>query len=278
MSGRLIACGVAAHTPRIGIEKNAPPFQLGLISGLREMGQAIRAMRPDVLVLQSAHWVSTFNWYVTGHRVHEGVCIADEAPDLIPGTPYRRKGDPEFAAALVAKIKGAGIPCGLNDAQHYNFDYASLVPVQYMDPDAEIPMVTLPSVICAELDECITVGRLVHDAAAASGRRAVFISSCALSHKVVRGPELWPSEERQALDRKFIDLACRGDAQALQTFLPHFAKAAMAEMGGRTISGMIGAMQALALVHGPLVGRQYGTYAQSSGSGNANVYVTSRAA
>lgn len=277
MSGSLIACGVAAHTPRIGVETNAPPFQLGLISGLREMGRVVRRMRPDVIVLQSAHWVSTFNWYVTGHRVHEGVCIADEAPDLIPGTPYRRKGDPEFAATLVAKIKAVGIPCGLNEAQHYNFDYASLIPVQYMDPDAEIPMVTMPSVICAELDECVTVGRLVHDAAVACGRRAVFVSSCALSHKVVRGPDRWPPEECQALDRKFIALASEGNAKALLAFLPQFAKAAGAEMGGRTISGMIGAMQALEHAHGPLTGRQYGSYAQSSGSGNANVYVTPKA-
>jgi 3,4-dihydroxyphenylacetate 2,3-dioxygenase len=278
MSGGLIACGVAAHTPRIGIEKNAPVFQLGLISGLREMGQAIRAMRPDVIVLQSAHWVSTFNWYVTAHRVHEGICIADEAPDIIPGIPYRRKGDPEMALALRDKMVGAGIPCGVNDVSHYTFDYASLVPIQYLDPEAEVPMVTLPSVVCSEIEECVTVGRLVHKAAEASGRRAVFISSCALSHKVVRGPDKWPSPELQALDRRFIELALGGQAKALHQFLPEFSRAAVAEMGGRTISGMIGAMEALEKARGPLVGRQYGTYAQSSGSGNANICVTPKAA
>jgi hypothetical protein len=36
---------------------------------------------------------------------HEGRCVADEAPDLIPGMPYRYRGDPEFAAALVDEWK-----------------------------------------------------------------------------------------------------------------------------------------------------------------------------
>ena len=274
----LIASIVAPHTPRIGIETNAPPFQLGLIAGERELGQALRALGPDLIVLHSSHWVSTFNWYATSHAVHEGVCMAEEAPDLIPGIAYRRQGDPDFAAVLVERLRRAEVPAGLNDSPHFHWDYGSLVPLLYLDPDATLPVVLLPSVICSDLDENMRVGRLVHETAVALGRRTVFIASCALSHKVVRGPELWPSEEMQQMDHRLVELMCRGKADELAAWLPDYARGAVAEMGGRPLAALVGAMQAMAEAGGALGGRQYGPYAQSSGSGNATVCVQPLAA
>ncbi len=258
----------------MGIESEAPEFVRGLIAGSRELGAALAVLAPDVIVLQSAHWVATFNWYVTAHETHSGICIADEAPDLIPGLPYRHRGDPEFARALAESVQGAGIPCGVNDAAEYRWDYATFVPLQYIDPEGSIPVVTVPTVICSDLKECQRVGGLVHETALRLSRRAVFIASTALSHKVVRGPELWPSEEMQAMDRRMIELLRGGQLQELEAWLPRFSEEAVAEMGGRPLGGMIGAMRAMADADGPLAGKQYGAYAQSSGSGNATVCVT----
>ena len=114
MSG-IVASVVTPHTPRMGIEERAPDFVRGLIAGSRELGAALRALEPDLLVLHSSHWVATFNWFVTAHAVHEGLCVADEAPDLIPGIPYRQPGDPQFARALAETLLQADIPCGINE-------------------------------------------------------------------------------------------------------------------------------------------------------------------
>jgi len=267
----LVAAALTPHTPRIGIEANAPDFARGLIDGERELGARLRALSPDLIVLQSSHWVSTFNWYVAAHALHEGVCVADEAPDLIPGIPYRRTGDPDFAHALAARIGEAGIPAGLNTSPHFKWDYGSLVPLQYLDPEAEVPVVLLPTVICSDLQENMTVGRLVHDTATALGRRAVLVASCALSHKVVRGPELWPTEARQEMDHRFVALMCDGAVDELAAWLPDYSREAVAEMGGRPMAGLIGGLQTLQASAGDLTGRQFGPYGQSSGSGNAAV-------
>ena len=278
MSAGLIASVVATHSPRMGVPESAPAFLREAMAGEREMGAALRALQPDLFIVASAHWVSTFNWYVTAHEVHEGRCVAEEAPDLIPGVPYRRKGDPEFARAFSKAMNEADIPCGLNETPDYDWDYGSLVPLLYLDPGSEVPVVTLTTVICAELDECIEVGRVTHRVAERLGRRAVFVSSCALSHAVRRGPENWPTESHMALDRRLIDMMCAGDARGLVAWAPTYSKEAVAEMGGRTICTMIGAMDAMASALGPLEGRQYGPYAQSSASGNANVCVVPKAA
>lgn len=274
MSGGLIACAVTPHTPRMGVEEQAPGFVRGLIGAARELGEAVRALEPDVVVLHSSHWVSTFNWFVTAHDVHEGLCVADEAPDLIPGLPYRQAGRPEFARALAEAVRGAAIPCGINDCPHYRWDYATYVPLKYMDPEGTLPLVTLPSVLCAGLEECAAVGAVVHETARQTGLRAVFLASCAMSHKLVRGPEQWPEEALQEMDRRLIELLSAGDIATLREWLPSYCTEAVAEMGGRPLNGLLGALGAMERDAGALAGRPIGPYCQSSGSGNATVLVT----
>jgi 3,4-dihydroxyphenylacetate 2,3-dioxygenase len=273
MQGALIAVAVAPHAPRLGIEERVPTFQTGLIDGLKQMGQVLRGLRPDLFVVNSAHWVSTFNWYATVQDPHRGVCIADEAPHLMPGTPYERKGDPAFARAFVEELKAAGIPALPNESPHYQWDYASLVPLLYLDPDAEVPVVQIPTVHQGSLAEAIEVGRLLDQVAQRTGRRTCVIASTALSHALERGPEKWPTPRRMALDKELIGHLERGEVARLLEWLPAYSREAVAEMGGRVLAVMCGALVALHARAAELRGRLYGAYAQSSGSGNASIAV-----
>lgn len=267
MSGGIVRAGVAPHTPRMGVEAKAPAFVKHLIAGSYAMGEALRAAKPDVIVVHSAHWVCTFNWYVTCQPVHAGRCVADEAPDLIPGVPYRYRGDPDYAAALVDEVKALGYPCNRNESEHFAWDYGSWVPAHYLDPKSEVPIVLIGTVVSADLKEAMAVGGAVRRAAERTGRRAAFIASCSFSHKLVRGPELWPTEERQALDRKFIGLLTEGGIAQAKAWYPEYAAAVVGEMGGRNIATMLGCLDDGQRYRG----RQFGPYAQSSGSGNANL-------
>ena len=269
MSSGIIASVVAPHTPRIGIESSAPDFARGLIGGLRDLGEALSARKPDLIVLFSSHWVSTFNWYVTAQATHEGVCVADEAPDLIPGIPYRYPGHPGFAASLAEALRSGGIPCGLNESGHFRWDYGSLVPLQYLFPLGDLPVVLLPSVVCSDTGEARQVGQQVDAVARAAGQRVVFIASCALSHQVIRGPELWPSEAHQAMDHRLMDLVSESRAEEVIAYLPEFCQGAVAEMGGRPLSGHQGTLEAMLARGADLKGAVFGPYTQSSGSGNA---------
>jgi 3,4-dihydroxyphenylacetate 2,3-dioxygenase len=273
MHGGLIAVAVAPHAPRLGVEERVPDFQRGLLDGMKQMGQALRELRPDLFVVNSAHWVSTFNWYATLQDPHRGICIADEAPDLMPGTPYERKGDPTFARAFVAELAAAGIPALPNESPHYQWDYASLVPLLYLDPDGEIPVVQVPTVAQASLEEAVQVGRLLDQVARNTGRRIIFLASTALSHALERGPQKWPTPERIEMDKRLIGYLERGEVTLLLEWLPGYSREAVAEMGGRVLAVMFGALAAWHCRVGTLRGRLYGEYAQSSGSGNASVAI-----
>jgi 3,4-dihydroxyphenylacetate 2,3-dioxygenase len=273
MNPGIIAAGVVAHVPTLGLVKNTPDFQLTLAEGERALGRALRALKPDLLVVNSAHWICTFGWYATCQSVHQGVCVADEASDLIPGIAYKRKGDSGFASALVDEWRAQGIPADRNDTPHYAWDYGSLVPLLYLDPDAEVPVVQMPTVILADHAECMKAGRAVHAAAKRLGRRVVFLASSAFSHALVRGRHLMPTPEREALDRRFIDQLKQGAIADAIAWLPEYSREAAAEMNGKPLATMLGALQALGADGARLAGEQFGGYAQSSGSGNANIAV-----
>ena len=100
MSG-LIAAAIAAHVPTLGLAQNTPDYQQNLVDAEHTLGDALRALQPDLWVIVSSHWVATFDWPVGCQPRHTWHCVADEAPQLLPGSPYDYAGDPEFAGALV---------------------------------------------------------------------------------------------------------------------------------------------------------------------------------
>jgi 3,4-dihydroxyphenylacetate 2,3-dioxygenase len=270
MSG-VIAAAVVAHVPTLSRREITPDFQHTLVDGELKLGRDLRSLRPDLWVIASTHWVSTFNWFATCQRQHEGTCVADEAPDLIPGIPYRYPGDPDFAAALVDEWKRLEIPAARNESPHYEWDYGTFVPLSHLDPGGEVAVVSVPVVLMADLAECMRAGAAIHATAKRLGRRAVFLASSALSHALVRGRHFMPTPERVDADQRLLGELKRGAIEEIIAGFGNYSRVAVAEMGGRALATLLGVTKALSDEGTRLEGRQYGDYAQSSGSGNANM-------
>jgi 3,4-dihydroxyphenylacetate 2,3-dioxygenase len=273
MSG-IIAAAVVAHVPTLGRAEITPDFQRTLVDGERKLGMDLRSLKPDLWVVASTHWVSTFNWFATCQAEHKGICVADEAPDLIPGLPYHYRGDPQFGAALVEEWQRRSIPAARNESPHYAWDYGTFVPLSHMDPQAEVAVVGVPVVLMSDHAECIKAGAAIAATAHALGRRAVFVASTAFTHALVRGRHLMPAAERVDADQILIDRLKRGAVEELVADLTEYSRKTAAEMGGRVLATLLGVMLEIKNSGAALQGRQYGQYAQSSGSGNANVLIT----
>lgn len=275
MNGGVVAAALVAHVPTLGIAANTPDYQQTLVQGERVMGAALReALKPDLWVIISTHWISTFDWFATCQPMHEGLCVADEAPNLIPGLPYRYRGDPEFGAALVESWTRAEVPAVRNEATNYHWDYGTFVPLQYLDPEAEVPVVGVPVVLQADHAECLRAGAAVHSTAKLLGKRAVFLCSSALSHLLVRGRHNWPTKERVDADKRFVEQLKRGYIDEAIAGFAEYSRKVVAEMGGRALATMLGVMGAMSREGKPMAGFQYGDYAQSSGSCNAVLLMT----
>jgi 3,4-dihydroxyphenylacetate 2,3-dioxygenase len=128
----------------------------------------------------------------------------------------------------------------------------------------------------ADHAECLKAGAAIHASAQKLGRRAAFIGSSALSHALVRGRHHLPTTERIEADRTLIGRLERGEIESIIAGFGDYSRLAVAEMGGRVLATLLGVLRAMAPATRPLIGRQFGEYAQSSGSGNANIVLADR--
>src|SRR5205823_6755139 len=205
----LVGVCLSVHTPRYCTYEAAFAGTLAhqnfqaVRDGLVAQGRHVATLAPDVIVINSCHLIATFPTVVDGTPRHAGVLTAQEAPELIHGVAYDFPGDVELAMAIVERGKAAGLPCTLANDVHYPLDYGTVMPlVCYLDRAQRIPVVPVSVCLSADLDESFAWGQHIAHAATALGRRAAFVASGSVSHKLVRGPERWPGTAEQELDHR----------------------------------------------------------------------------
>jgi 3,4-dihydroxyphenylacetate 2,3-dioxygenase len=224
------------HVPSLCDEDQVPEFQQGMAVEMKKMGKQIKEINPDVIVLVSCHWPSTFFHYVDCTPVHKGILTAFEAPDLIKDVPYHYPGDEKLANELVKAGEEANLQVqGVNDP-YFIWDYGSVVPLRYLVPDEDIPVINLSVTLAASLEETYKWGQVIAEILRESDKRVIFISSGALSHNLVRGRHNKPTVSEHALDKQFIEFVMKKDYKAAYDMLPEYARMARVESGGRHLA------------------------------------------
>ncbi|GAX90381.1 extradiol ring-cleavage dioxygenase [Effusibacillus lacus] len=252
---------LTTHVPRICHEDHVADFQKPMVQAMKEVSKTIYSIQPDVLVIVSCHWNSTFHHFVDTTQRHKGILTAFECPELISDVPYNYPGDEQLGKQLVEAGKKAGLPVIEVNDPTYVWDYGTVVPLRYLVPNEDIPIIDLSVVWAASLDETYTWGQQIGKVLRESDKHAVFVSSGALSHNLVRGPELMPTLSEQALDKQFTEYLINGDFTSARNMLPQYARAAGVESGGRHLAMLLGVLE------GDYRGN-FLAYGQSSGSGN----------
>lgn len=224
------------HMPSMCHEGQVPEFQKDMAVALKEIGKQLKEIKPDVIVLVSCHWPSTFFHYVDCTPVHKGILTAFEAPDLIKDVPYHYPGDESLANELVKAAENEGLEVqGVNDP-FYIWDYGTVVPLRYLVPDEDIPVINLSVTLAASLEETYKWGQAIAKVLRESEKKIVFISSGALSHNLVRGRHKKPTITEQAMDKQFIEFVMNKNYQAAYEMLPEYTRFARVESGGRHLA------------------------------------------
>lgn len=269
--GEIARVYLSVHTPRYCTYEAAfagrlahPDFR-PVRDGLVEQGKDAAAAKLDVIVINSCHLISTFPTVIDGTPRHRGVLTAQEAPELIRGVEYDFPGDYELASAIVDRGKAAGHLCTLANDIHYPLDYGTVMPILcYLDRTQTIPVVPVSVCLMNDLEECFQWGQYIAQAVQEGDRRAAFVASGSVSHKLVRGPERRPAPEDQELDHRFARLLADGEYAKLREWLPEFSETAEVEMGGRHLAMMLGVIAG----SGGRFSATVHAYGPSSGSGN----------
>ncbi|MFL6517610.1 MAG: extradiol ring-cleavage dioxygenase [Bacillus sp. (in: firmicutes)] len=224
------------HVPSLCDQDQVPEFQQDMAVEMKKMGKQIKEINPDVIVLVSCHWPSTFFHYVDCTPVHKGILTAFEAPDLIKDVPYHFPGDEKLANELVKAGEEANLQVqGVHDP-YFIWDYGSVVPLRYLVPDEDIPVINLSVTLAASLEETYKWGQVISKILRESDKKVVFLSSGALSHNLVRGRHNKPTVTEHAMDKQFIEFVMKKDYKAAYDMLPEYARMARVESGGRHLA------------------------------------------
>jgi 4,5-DOPA dioxygenase extradiol len=96
--------------------------------------------RPDAILIASAHWETGLPM-TTGSAAPQTIHDFGGFPRELYAIRYGAPGAPALAARAVALLKEAGIAAGIDGCR--GLDHGAWVPLRWMYPDADVPIVQL---------------------------------------------------------------------------------------------------------------------------------------
>jgi Catalytic LigB subunit of aromatic ring-opening dioxygenase len=204
------------------------------LDGLRALGDEVARFRPDVIVLASAQWVTTFHTYVAGPARLSGV-LAGAGP-----APYDFPGDPETARALVAAGMAARIPVVLTE-EPAPLDDAAVVPLRDLTGGGRVRLVLTSHCHLADLAETLRWGRAIRSAVQAGGKRTILAVSGVAGCRAPDGAEWGPRPEPE-LDDRVTGLLASSDLAEVRGSLGELARQADPAPVRRCLALLLGAL------------------------------------
>ncbi len=210
----------ASHAPGITAWTQAAPVEQKdkLYAAFEQMRQSFAAAKPDVvLALTSEHWINFFLDHVGAFCIGRADFYDGPVEPWLRVDRTRIPGEPQLASELLAHCYENGFE--LNYSHEMELDHGTIVPLHFLMPDMNIPMVPIMFNTLAEPRptprRCVELGKVLRPVLENSGKRIAIVATGGLSHD--------PGEAGhgiidQEFDAAFIDRMRRGDLAALSSY------------------------------------------------------------
>lgn len=283
--GEIVAGFLAPHPPHLvygeNPQQNEPRSQGGW-EALRWAYERARdhldAMKPDVLLIHTPHWITSVGHHFLGVRHLSGKSVDPIFPNLFR-YDFSLEVDVELAEACCEEGRKAGLVTKMMRNPNFRVDYGTITSLHMIRPQWDIPVVVIsannsPYYLNTKegLTEMDTLGKATREAIRKTGRRAVMLASNTLSHwhfhEEPTIPEDMSKEHPQTMagyqwDMRMIELMRKGKMQEVFRLLPQFIDEAFAEVKSGAFTWMHAAMQY------PEIGAELFGYGTVIGTGNA---------
>ncbi len=285
--GKIIAGVLAQQPPHLVYGENPPqnePRSEGGWENLRWAYERCRArilaMKPDVLLVHSPHWMTVVGHHFLAVDRFRGLSVDPIFPHLFR-YQYDLKVDVELSLSIAEETKKQGLVTRLMKNPDFRIDYGTICSLHLMNPAWDIPIVSLssnnsPYYFSNEVgqEQMMKLGEATRIAIEKSGKRAVLLASNSMSHRhFTSAPEIPEDMSHEHVyhhgqylwDMQILKLMREGKGKELLAVLPEFIDMASAEVKAGALSWMLSALGVPdypAIVHG------YGTVI---GTGNAVV-------
>lgn len=283
--GEIIAGYLAPHPPHLVYGENPPQNEPRSQGGWEQLRWAyerarasLDALKPDVLLVHSPHWITQQGHHFLGVQHLSGKSVDPIFPNIFRYT-FGLEVDVELAEACCEEGARMGLTTKMMRNPNFRVDYGTITTLHMIRPQWDIPVVGIsannsPYYLTTEegLEEMDTLGKATAKAIEATGRRAVLLASNTLCHyhfsKEPEPPEDMSKEHPENMqgylwDMRIIELLRAGRIKETFEVLPRFIDEAFAEVKSGAFTWMFSAMG-----YPELPGELHG-YGTVIGTGNA---------
>ena len=257
----ILAAFIVPHPPLIvaevgrGNEKEVQKT----IDSYREIAAQVAALKPDTIIISSPH----APMYRDGFHISCGEKGVGSFADFrAPQVRFEESYDTELAQTLADLAKREDFPAFADSARSAALDHGTMVPLYFIEKhDLDFKLLRV-GLSWLGFDYNYRFGQLIAKAVEKTQRRAVYIASGDLSHKLQDHGPYGFDPQGPKYDARLIDVCARGALGELMDFDESFCEQA-AECGHRSFIIMSGALDgakvdAKVLSHEDVTGVGYG--------------------
>ena len=257
----ILAAFMVPHPPMIvpAVGRGSEKQIQKTIDAYEQVADEIAALAPETIIITSPHTVMYADYFhISPGRGAKGDFGRFRAAQVCFDEEYDR----ELVNELAGIARGQGFPAGVMGERDKRLDHGTMVPLYFIRrkyTGAKIVRIGLSGL---PLSEHYRFGQMIREAVDKLGRKAVFVASGDLSHKLQDYGPYGFAEEGPQYDARIMDVCSRAAFGELFDFDETFCDRA-AECGHRSFVIMAGAFDGLAvkatqLSHEDVTGVGYG--------------------
>ena len=203
--GRIALAAKVTHVPSMYLSE-LPGKHHGCrqpaIDGHKEISRRARERGVDTFVIFDVHWLVNAGYHVNSNHHFKGVYTSHELPHFIKDMPYEYDGNPALGDAIAEAANRRGIVTRSHKIDSLTLEYATLVPMRYMNSDRSFKVVSIAA-WCNwhSFADSRNFGLAVRDAIEASGNTVAVLASGSLSHRFQDNGS--PEESMHTISREF---------------------------------------------------------------------------
>lgn len=236
----IVAAFAVPHPPLAlpGVGRGQQRQIASTVAAYQKVAKRIAELRPDVLVIASPHATSYYDYIHISPGVRgKGDFSAYRDPDDRIEAPY----DTELVGAISQEAIRRHVPAGTAGERVKELDHGTMVPLYFIQSaGTTVPIVRVGISGLSALDH-YRFGQCVARAVERLGRRAIFVASGDLSHKLKKSGPYGFSAAGPEFDRAICRILASGDFGAMLRMDPTMCENA-AECGLRAFQMMAGSL------------------------------------
>ena len=257
----ILAAFMVPHPPMIvpAVGRGSEAQIRKTTAAYERVADEIAALAPDTIIITSPHSVMYADYF---HISPGKSARGDFGQFRASQVSFQEEYDAELVTAIDRMAREKEFPAGVMGERERRLDHGAMVPLYFIRRRYSGGKIVRIGLSGLPLTEHYRLGQMIRDAVESLGRRAVFVASGDLSHKLQDyGPYGYAPEGPQ-YDERIMDVCARAAFGELFDFDETFCDRA-AECGHRSFVIMAGALDGLSvkaerLSHEDVTGVGYG--------------------